>query len=51
MKKSRTTLYHLAGNGEDERFNQTLLNMLGTMTPEVERPGGGNGLGLQLYQA
>lgn len=33
--KSRTTLYHLAGNGRVERFNQTLLNMLCTL--EVDK--------------
>lgn len=29
--KSRTTPYHAMGNGMVERFNQTLLNMLGTL--------------------
>ena len=31
MKKSRTASYHSMGNGMCERFNRTLLGMLGTM--------------------
>ena len=33
MKKSRTTSYHPMGNGMCERYNRTLLNMLGSLEP------------------
>ena len=34
VKKTRTSPYHPTGNGCTERWNRTLLNMLGTLDPD-----------------
>ena len=37
VKKLCTSPYHSQANGQCEHFNSTLLNMLGTLTPEQKK--------------
>ena len=37
IDKSRTSIYHAAGNGMTERFNRTLISMLGTLEPDKKK--------------
>ena len=37
VQKLRTSPYHPQTNGQCEKFNSTLLNMLGTLTPEQKK--------------
>lgn len=37
IKQTHTRPYHPQGNGQTERFNHTLLNMLGSMEPNIKR--------------
>ena len=37
IDKSRTSIYHAAGNGMTERFNRTLISMLGTLEADQKK--------------
>ena len=37
IEKSRTTLYHASGNGMTEKFNRTLISMLGSLDTEQKK--------------
>lgn len=37
IKKSRTSVYHASGNGMTERFNRTLISMLGTLEADQKK--------------
>ena len=37
MSKSRTSIYHASGNGMTERFNRTLISMIGTLEADKKQ--------------
>ena len=37
IRKSRTTSYHAMGNGQTEKYNRTLISMLGTLGEEQKK--------------
>ena len=39
INKSRTSIYHAVGNGMKERFNRTLISMLGTLETDKKQNG------------